>query len=600
MVNNVMKDSFSLKKKEYEKAYEELQKKYSRISALRVLSFLLGFAFLMIGIADKVFLAGICGGLFLLFFVCLVKKHSDVVEATEDVASKIIVTDRYEKRFLGEWRLFEEDGEEFLTLEDTLAKDLDLLGKNSLYQMISLAHTSKGKELLAKNLKLSDFSSLEIEKRYEAIKELSSNVELLIDFESAGIRLEKQKKKSDTIAFEEACQENKGSFLPRWANVIRILLPVLELGLIAMWGLGILHYGFPLLGFVAILSISWLTKTVTDRVILPLFSINYGINEYLKMLEIVNRYDYDSEYLSDIKKKIAGEEGILSGFKSLRRISQAYNISFNPLIHQVMSGLFLWDYQLAHCMDRWKRNYGDRVADIFDLLGEAEELMSLSVIPIVRQTGKPCISFEEKQAIKIHAEDLYHPLIDPEQVQENSVDIDSGITIITGSNMSGKTTFLRTLAMNLVLAYMGAPICGQKLESGYMKIFTSMRVTDDVANGISTFYAEILRIKAMAEYKEKNKPMICFIDEIFKGTNSADRIVGAREAISKLAGKNSITLVSTHDFELCNINDKDGRHAVNYHFQEYYEEGKLKFDYKIREGRCTTTNARELLKMAGF
>ena len=133
-----------------------------------------------------------------------------------------------------------------------------------------------------------------------------------------------------------------------------------------------------------------------------------------------------------------------------------------------------------------------------------------------------------------------------------------------------------------------------------MKIFTSMRVMDDVANGISTFYAEILRIKSMAQFKEKDVPMICMIDEIFKGTNSADRIVGAKEAITRLAGKKCITLVSTHDFELCGIEDKDKNPADNYHFEEYYDNDELKFDYKIRSGKCTTTNALAILRLAGF
>ena len=150
------------------------------------------------------------------------------------------------------------------------------------------------------------------------------------------------------------------------------------------------------------------------------------------------------------------------------------------------------------------------------------------------------------------------------------------------------------------LTYIGAPICGKKLSCNYMRIFTSMRITDDVAHGISTFYAEILRIKTMAEYRKENKPMLCLIDEIFKGTNSADRIVGAKEVLKGLSGDNCMTLVSTHDFELCTISDRDGRAAVNYHFEEYYDNDELRFDYKIKGGRCTTTNAKAILKMAGF
>ena len=195
---------------------------------------------------------------------------------------------------------------------------------------------------------------------------------------------------------------------------------------------------------------------------------------------------------------------------------------------------------------------------------------------------------------------LRHPLIEPSVVVANDADFQGGTTIITGSNMSGKTTFLRTLGVNLVLAYAGAPVCADTFKADYMKIFTSMRVTDDVSNGISTFYAEILRIKSMVEYRKCNKPMLCLIDEIFKGTNSADRIVGARKVISKLSAASSMTMVSTHDFELCDIENYDGSHAANYHFEEYYEGDQLKFDYRKKDGRCTTTNAMAILHMAGL
>ena len=129
---------------------------------------------------------------------------------------------------------------------------------------------------------------------------------------------------------------------------------------------------------------------------------------------------------------------------------------------------------------------------------------------------------------------MRHPLIHPAKVVANDADFKGGTTIITGSNMSGKTTFLRTLGINLILAYAGAPVCVDDMHADYMKIFSSMRVTDDVSNGISTFYAEILRIKSMVEYKKNDAPMLCLIDEIFKGTNSADRIVGASQVIKKI------------------------------------------------------------------
>ena len=146
-----------------------------------------------------------------------------------------------------------------------------------------------------------------------------------------------------------------------------------------------------------------------------------------------------------------------------------------------------------------------------------------------------------------------------------------------------------------MLAYAGAPVCAENFSVSKMAIFTSIRVNDDLSQGLSSFYAEILRIKSMIEYDAKNLPMLICIDEIFKGTNEADRLIGARAAIKRLTSHKNITLVTTHDFELCEM-----PYVANAHFEEYYEGDKIKFDFKLREGRCTTTNAKYLLKLTGI
>ena len=218
---------------------------------------------------------------------------------------------------------------------------------------------------------------------------------------------------------------------------------------------------------------------------------------------------------------------------------------------------------------------------------------------MVRPTVTPKLT---KEAHAIEFKGLAHPLLDPDTVVANDGSLGSPLTIITGSNMSGKTTFLRTVAINLILSYIGAGVVADEFTSDYRKMFTSMRIRDDVAGGISTFYAEILRIKEMAEYirSENAQPTLCLIDEIFKGTNSADRIVGAREALQKLSVDGSMVIVTTHDFELCELKQRNQEPAENYHFEESYEDDKLVFDYKMKEGQCKTRNARALLTLAGL
>jgi DNA mismatch repair ATPase MutS len=201
---------------------------------------------------------------------------------------------------------------------------------------------------------------------------------------------------------------------------------------------------------------------------------------------------------------------------------------------------------------------------------------------------------------QITATDLMHPLIREGQAIGNDVSFKSGIAIITGSNMSGKTTLLRTLGVNAVLAYAGAPVAAAACTLSLMRIFTSMRVGDNIGTGESTFYAELKRIREMIEYVHRQRPMLALIDEIFKGTNSADRIVGAEATLRKLHLPWVLALVSTHDFELCELENDPVVQATNHHFSEYYVKDRIFFDYKMKSGRCQTTNARYLLRMAGI
>ncbi len=600
MVNEKARTRFQQEFAELGKQSETLERRYSRMSTFRIISFCAAVALLLIGVSDHIIIAGVIGIFFLLIFVCLVKKHSDIVREMMLVKSKSEVVDRYLKRFHDGWHAFDSDGSEYMEQQDTVAMDVDLLGRNSLFQMINVCHTDCGEKMLAETMKLASFDKAVTERNRRAVAELLHDEDFVVRYEAAGMRLAGRRKKFNQEAFEQACCSDKENGLPVWARVAGIVLPLTELLLLGLWIGGLVHYGYPLIGFLIILSFSWLTKSVTDAVIRPLFGIGYVVEDYIDMMTEVSKMKFQSDVLQELQQTISGEHGALSAFRALKGISQAYNISFNPLIHQLLSGILLWDYQLAGVVYKWKKKYGDSAAGSFENLGRLEMLLSLAVPGFVRETGWGEIDDTATDGCYLSCENIYHPLIMPDKVQENSVKLENGITVITGSNMSGKTTFLRTIAINLALAYMGAPVCGKALSANYMKMFTSMRITDDVAHGISTFYAEILRIKTMAEYRKTEQPMLCLIDEIFKGTNSADRIVGAKEVLTGLSGEKCITLVSTHDFELCSITDEDNNPAVNYHFEEYYDGDELRFDYKIKAGRCTTTNARAILRMAGF
>ncbi|MGN0436814.1 MAG: DNA mismatch repair protein MutS [Wujia sp.] len=596
MINDTVRDEILSFRDEYIKRQRDLEKGYSRMSAYRALTFLAGLCLLLIGISDGVTVAGIGGILLLLIFVVLIKLHSDIANELESVQCKLLSVENYILRYGEKWREIEDDGADFLTKDMTIARDIDLLGKSSLYQLINVCHTDAGRKLLVHNLVRMEYVT-DPEDTRAAIDELLSDTEGAIEYEAVGIELAKHRKKFNYSDFIEYCASSEIIKMPMLARLFSIALPVVEILLIVLGFAGIISPAFGLIGFLVLLSYSELTKTVTLGIISPVCNISPLVENYLQLLHQIGDKEYHSKKLTGLKSRACGA---LMAFGKLNILSQAYNISYNPFLYIVMNGLFLWNYRLAELALRWKKCYAENAADCFGLVGEMEYLQSLTVLARIRKTCWAYIDCKQHNTVSLKGEELYHPLISPDRVVANSAEINGGITIITGSNMSGKTTFLRTLAINLILAYIGAPICGKSFRADYMRLFTSMRVMDDVAGGISTFYAEILRIKEMAEYRNYDEPMLCLIDEIFKGTNSADRIVGAQEAIKRLSGDKCMVVVSTHDFELCALQDERGKAAVNFHFEEFYEDEKLQFDYRIKEGRCTTTNARAILRMAGF
>ena len=195
---------------------------------------------------------------------------------------------------------------------------------------------------------------------------------------------------------------------------------------------------------------------------------------------------------------------------------------------------------------------------------------------------------------------IRHPLIGERAVANSySLRNPKQITLITGSNMSGKSTFLRTIGINLVLSYVGAPCAAERFRTSIMNIYTCMRTKDNLEESISSFYAEILRIKLLIEACKRGEKVFFLLDEIFKGTNSKDRHTGATVLVKQLADNGAMGLLSTHDLELCDL-EEEMKEVENYNFREYYKDNKIHFDYKIRQGKSVTQNAVYLMKLAGI
>ena len=611
----LMKEELLKIKTEAEKERIELDKKFSFIAILRLIVFLVAVVVIFVALKNHSTILLVASLIPVIAFVVLVKFHGDLDDKILGAKAKINVINRFIKRMGNDWKSFKDNGEDFMDKNSTLAYDLDLLGPSSLYQLISVAHTDQGREKLAKSITLENETAVDPLKKYEAVMELSEKKNFIFDFESTSERVvekrQRDKMKQNDMFSEPIDDENKTGdeekehkeikTFPFWMYFLMILVPVMNIVTIVMVLTRDLSPGRILVTFIAGLILTWGPQTFFEGMLEPVQKFGSVAGDYLKLLKLIGDEAFKSEILKHIHDKVTSRDGLLEAIKQLGTIGSFNNIAFNPIIHMVLSGFTGWDYYIALASFRWNQKHSTVFDESIDIISDIEELQSMAVIPLIRNVCKPEISYDYSD-MTMDMKDIYHPLLDMNSVVSNSAYINDSLNVITGSNMSGKTTFLRTIAINMVLSFAGCPVCASSFKVPFMKIFTSMRVMDDVSGGISTFYAEILRIKEMAEYIQAGNevPALCLIDEIFKGTNSADRIVGASEALTKLSSGNSIVLVSTHDFELCELKHSDGSEVTNYHFEEYYENDALKFDYKIKDGRCTTRNAIAILKMAGL
>ena len=306
--------------------------------------------------------------------------------------------------------------------------------------------------------------------------------------------------------------------------------------------------------------------------------------------------------------------------KRVSRIVSGISVRSNPVIWFFMNGILPWDIYFVHRLEQCRKDLSGLLPAWLDVLTEVEALSSLANFaalhpdysyPVIDNetahadvlSGQSKESAETVRPIRLSAENLGHPLIPARNRVCNSISFDERrrIALITGSNMSGKSSFLRTLGVNLSLAYAGAPVCAARFDTGLYRIFACMRINDSLTDGFSFFYAEVKRLKMLLTTVEPHHglPVIFLLDEIFRGTNNQERFIGSRAFIRALAEHPAIGAIATHDLELVKLADEN-QVITNYHFREDVEEGRMIFDYKLRRGPCPTTNALKIMAMAGL
>jgi DNA mismatch repair ATPase MutS len=297
---------------------------------------------------------------------------------------------------------------------------------------------------------------------------------------------------------------------------------------------------------------------------------------------------------------VNGAQKASASILQLKKILERLDYRYNPLVHIPLNIFLLWDLQQVFALEKWKQGKEKTVVRWFHVLAEMESLVTLATICFNHpQWQFPQLSSEHGILI---AKEMGHPLIPVEKRINNSFAVEGSqqLSLITGSNMAGKSTFLRSAGINVVLAMMGSPVCATELIVSNMKVMSSMRVSDNLEENTSTFYAELKKLKQIIDAVKDHEKVLLLLDEILRGTNSADRHAGSKAFIKQLVKEKAFALVATHDLELTKLAEEFPAHIHNYHFDVQVKGDELYFDYILKEGICNSMNASLLMKKIGI
>lgn len=593
----IIEEKFQARINKFQEEVARYNKVYDRIAYLRFF-IVLGMLYFIYEIYKVGMKSTYALGLLLTIgiFILIIIYHGIIKGKVLYLKDMIDINQDYLKRISGKWVEFKDKGEEFIDRSHPYSFDLDIIGEKSLFQLINTTNTYLGRTSLINTLLNPNLDINRIKDRQEAVKELEGKLDFCQQLQYIGrrtkTRLQNPQKLFDYV-------ENCNLFIKSsWLKKIIYFMPIVTVPFasgVYIFSIETLKTLVGLL-FIAQLVI-WISAALKLSAALGVMGqYKDTLEEYLKLITLIEKEEFKSKLLLEIRDALFGENSYsVEAIKKLYNISEKINVRSNGIIYFALNIFFLWDYQCIFSLESWRSKYGSSVRTWLHNIGYMEELMSLSVLSCLDlKNSFPDIEDSEP---KVVAKNLGHPLIEREARINNDVNMDNHIFIVTGSNMSGKTTFLRTIGINLVLAYAGGRVCGDNMICSLMKVCTSMRITDDVKEGISTFYGELIRIKEIIKTSKMDKNMIFLIDEIFRGTNSRDRIAGAEAVLNQLEASGVIGAITTHDLELCTIENK---RIINYHFEEHYEDNKILFDYKLRNGKSTTTNAKYLMKIVGI
>ena len=588
----------------YDKQIEELnavekklQKRKRLLAWLRFLSLSVSFIALwqlwQVGIAIAFVIFFVFLGSFL-FFVVKDLKNKDEIENTR----LLIQINKQEIGILKHHFSDMPDGLQLKPEHHVYANDLDLFGKASIYQYINRTTSEQGNQILADWLLIPSAPEI-ILQRQEAAKELSSLVEWRHQLRAHGITNPVTSTGGKKI---ETWLKSKNKFINyRFWTITQYFFPVITLSALTLHLLEILSSS---LFYPLVILFFFIAFTITKAIKSEYLQLNKIVPELETLqnsIRWIENKSFHSDLMNQLKNNFKSETDKASAsIKDLKKILERFDYRFNPLVHIPLNTFFLWDLQQITTLEKWKSDNIRTVSVWFNALAQTEALVTIATLAFNHPDWSyPSLSTEHGV---FFADNLGHPLIPIEKRVVNSFATagEKQLCLITGSNMAGKSTFLRSIGVNMVLAMMGAPTCCSQLKISPVKVISSMRVNDNLEENTSTFYAELKKLKQIIDAVNNHENIFFLLDEILRGTNSADRQIGSIALIKQLIRQNATGLIATHDLELAKLSSEFPDNLHNYHFDVQVKDEELYFDYKLKRGVCTSMNASLLMKKIGI
>lgn len=613
----------SLRLSNAEKLYKERHQKFSaaadefegrsaRIGNFRGLSFALFAVSTGVFLSKNIALAGLVALGALAVFAWLVQHHGKIIEKEAHQRRYAIVNEHALLRITGKWHDLPRAGISFAPKEHGYSEDLDLFGTGSLYQRVSVAHTRYGQATLA--AWLSEPARLdEIRARQDAVLELSPELEFRQSLEAEGMALVEKKRGRvgqltdgpnplRLLSWVTAAPKIAGN-LPVVA--LSWLLPIATVsGIVAhsIFAATPLSWIVPLALSILLLSI---TKEACSETFGAVSTTEGAFLRYGALLSILESRKPTSPWLALRMEKLLSQKGTRPSevMRQFRTLVTWFDVRYNGMAYPFINAVFLWDIHCTRALENWKRHVGNDLSRWFEVIGDVEALASLAAL----HSDDPGASIpnvvDAEHGAGLIAVGLGHPLLAARGRVTNQVDeLKPGqALLVTGSNMSGKSTFLRALGVNAVLAFAGGPVIAKSLQIPLCRLGTSIRVSDSLKSGVSHFYAEVQKLALVVTTTEDTTlPVLFLLDEVLHGTNSRERQIGARWVLAELLQKGAFGVITTHDMELCRLPDELMTRVRQHHFRENVKDGEMTFDYTLRQGPVTSGNALRLMQKVGL